>query len=186
LLELIFSDEVSIIIKLLWISLKTGGINIMLQIDIEEKDKVAVISLSGDLSLHSIEGFEKTFKKYPGSGFDVIGLDLKNLPYIDSFGISRILKISRILLADGKDFVLVDMNDNIHQIFKMSTFDRLFKIMTGEEFEMEYLSNEIPVRSYNADHVDEYTVSHDSLNNPKIKQVEFVDTNGTTLILLEE
>ena len=159
----------------------------MLQIDIEEKDKVAVISLAGDLSLHSIEGFERTFKKYPGSDFDVIGLDLKNLPYVDSFGISRILKISRILLADGKDFVLINMNENIHQIFKMSTFDRLFKIMNGDEFEIEYLTSEVPVRHYNSDHhVDEFIESHDSINNPKIKQVELIDNTGTTLIFLEE
>ncbi len=158
----------------------------MLQIDIEEKDKVAVISICGELSLHSIQGFEQAFKKYQASDFNVIALDLKNMPYIDSFGMSRMIKISRIFLAAGKDFILVNMNDNIHHIFKMSTFDRLFNIMTGEDFELEFLTPELPVRHYSSEHVDDFIQSHDTKNNPKIKQVEFVDDNGTTLVFLDE
>ncbi|PKL18195.1 MAG: hypothetical protein CVV49_06995 [Spirochaetae bacterium HGW-Spirochaetae-5] len=158
----------------------------MLHIDIEEKDKVAVISINGELSLHSVDGFENAFKKYPASDFNVVALDLKNMPYIDSFGMSRMIKISRLFTATGKDFILVDMNENVYQIFKMSTFDRFFNIMTGEEFEIEYLTPEIPVRSYHTDHVDDFIQSYDSKNNLKVKQVELVDDNGVTLVSLEE
>ncbi len=158
----------------------------MLQIDIEEKDKVVIISVNGELSLHSVNGFENAFKKYPASDFNVVALDMKHMPYIDSFGMSRMIKISRLFSATGKDFVLVDMNDNVYQIFKMSTFDRFFNIMSGEEFELEYLTPEIPVRSYNSDHVDEFYDPCDSVKNHKVKQVELVDDNGTTLIFLEE
>lgn len=155
----------------------------MMQIDIEEKDNVAVISVTGELSLHGIGGFEKAFAKYPGSDFDVIALDLKHMPYIDSFGISRIIKVSRMFIADNKKFVLINMNENVHHLFKMSTFDRLFNIMTGNEFEHEFLTPEIPVKNYKAEHIEE---SQDQINNKKIKEVELVDDNGTTLIFIDE
>jgi anti-anti-sigma factor len=179
-----FSAKLSIFVTGLTqisLNIRRGGNN-MLQIDIEEKDRVAIISVNGELSLHSVDGFENAFKKYPASDFNVIALDMKHMPYIDSFGMSRMIKISRIFTATGKEFVIVNMNDNIYQIFKMSTFDRFFNIMTGEEFELEYLTPEIPVRSYSMDYVEEFADLHES----KIKQVELVDDNGTTLVFLEE
>ena len=158
----------------------------MLKIDVEEIGKTVIVSLIGELSFAYVEEFESVFKKYINSEFAVVALDLKNLPYLDSFGISRIIKISRVLIAGGSEFVLINMNDNIHQIFKMATFDKLFNIMTKEDFFMTYIPSE-----RTADHNYTEVISEGKgCSRPKkdgeITQLELIDENGTTLVFLED
>lgn len=158
----------------------------MLQIEVEEKDSAVVVSIAGELTLKGIEDFERAFEKYLENKPDVIALDLKHLPYLDSFGISRIIKVSRMIIAAGIDFVMINMNENIHNIFRMSTFDRLFNIMTGEEFEREYFPQDTSVILQKTAKADEFSESEESADNHKIRQVELVDNTGTTLIFLDE
>jgi len=95
----------------------------MLKIEVEERDEAVIISLNGELSAEFIKEFDGVFNKYINSKFKVIVIDLKSMPYINSFGISRMVKISRAVIDGGRDFILINMNSNIQQIFRMTTFD---------------------------------------------------------------
>ncbi len=110
----------------------------MIKIDVEERENTVTITISGELSLGDIDEFDHTFKKYINSNLDVIALDLKYIPHLDSFGLSRIIKISRVFGGSGTEFVLMNMNEDIHRTFKITTFDKLFKIMTQNEFDRTY------------------------------------------------
>lgn len=158
----------------------------MLKIDVEECGSVVTVSLIGELSFSYVEEFESVFKKYVKSDFNVIALDLKNVPYLDSFGISRIIKVSRFLIAGGSEFVLINMNEHIHQIFRMATFDKLFNIMTKEEFLLAYFQTEKNADNNYTEIVEAGKVHCRQNKDVKIKQMELVDDNGTTLIFLEE
>ena len=114
----------------------------MERIDVEEKGGAVVVRVAGELGLANIKAFENVFKKYLNSKIAVIALDLREMPFLDSFGISRLVKISRAF-AGHADFVLINMNDVIYQTFRMSTFDKFFTIMTEDEFNRKYYSRDM-------------------------------------------
>jgi anti-anti-sigma factor len=159
---------------------------VMVKIDVDERDGAVIISIAGELSMSDIKEFDYTFKNYLHADIHVIALDLKYMHYLDSFGISRIIKISREFVGSGIEFVLLNMNDNIHQIFRMATFDKIFKILTTEEFLLTYFpSGSTAYRSgrNNASTVDE---PDGNQKESKIIQVEIKDNTGTTLVFLED
>ncbi len=110
----------------------------MIKIDVEERENIVIVCISGNLSLGDIDEFDHTFKKYNNSNLDVIALDLKYIPHLDSFGLNRIIKVSRDFGGSGTEFVLINMNEDIHKTFTTTTFDKLFQIMTQDEFDRKY------------------------------------------------
>jgi len=111
----------------------------MAEISIEEKKNTVVVSISEEITMTTVNDIENACKKFLNSKIKVLALDLKNVQFIDSFGISRVIKLSKAFIGNGIEFVLINMNDNIHQVFKIATFDRLFTIMSKEEFTETYL-----------------------------------------------
>lgn len=110
----------------------------MLEIGFVERDDTVVISIAGELSMRTIDDFDFSFKKYVNSKFDVVALDLQHIPYLDSFGMNRIIKVSRPFVENGKEFVLINMNGAILNTFKIAAFDSLFTIMSGDDFKRKY------------------------------------------------
>ena len=109
-----------------------------MKIEVEERGSTVIISYDGDLSLKNIDEFDHSFKRYVNSGLDVIALDLKYIEHLDSFGLSRIIKVSRAFAGSTTEFIIINMNQDIHRIFKITTFDKFFKIMTMKEFSKKY------------------------------------------------
>lgn len=110
-------------------------------IKIEEKDGAVIVGISGEITMPTVSEIDIACKKYLESGAKVIALDFKNVVFIDSFGISRVIKLSKAFNAQGTDFVLINMNEHISQVFKIATFDKIFTILTNAEFEGKYLKN---------------------------------------------
>jgi len=111
----------------------------MPDIIVEENGDVVVIILSGEITMLTVKDIDHVCKKYLNSNLKVLALDLRSVQFIDSYGISRIIKILRAFTIAGAEFVLINMNDNIRLVFKIATFDKMFTIMTKEEFSNTYL-----------------------------------------------
>ena len=56
-------------------------------------------------------------------------LDLTKLEYISSAGLGVLLKTHKRLMGSGDGIKLVNVNHNIHDIFRYSGFDKLFEIV---------------------------------------------------------
>ncbi len=108
-------------------------------VSIEEIGTAVILSISGEITMITFTDIDNACKKFINSNLKVIAFDFHNLEFIDSFGISRVIKQSKAFSEKGTEFVLINMNDNISQIFKIATFDRLFTIMTKKEFTDTYL-----------------------------------------------
>ncbi len=157
----------------------------MLSISAEERDKIVLIRLSGELTPMEAKAFDRTVDHYKSLPFDVIAIDLKKFPYIDSFGITRFMKLSRALKEKDAELVLVNMNENIHQIFKMGTFDRLFKILTVDEFSEEYFQLDDNHASGNIKIIMPEVKAGKALDDKKVRYV-YNDESGTTLLFDDE
>lgn len=114
----------------------------MLEIEIEERDNTVVICITGVLSMGTVDEFDHAFKKFVNSKLDAVALDLRNMAFLDSFGMNRIIKVSRLFAGSGTGFVLINMNDAIRNTFAITTFDKLFTIMSGDEFNRKYFPPE--------------------------------------------
>ncbi len=157
----------------------------MLRIDVEERDHVVIVSLTGELQFSYIDEFGALFKRYTNSKFDVIALDLKNVPYLDSFGISRIIKISRMFNTGGADFFLINLHEDVHQILRIATLDKLFNIMAGEDFALTYnLTGRAADNSY-TEIIEAGKFQVRQKKNVEIKYTELIDASGITTVYLE-
>jgi len=116
----------------------------MAEISIEESGNSVIIRIAGEITMTTAADIDNACRKYIGTGLKAAALDLRSVLFIDSFGISRVIKLSKLFDAKGTDFVLINMNDNISQIFKIATFDKLFTIMTNDEFKNKYLNQRSP------------------------------------------
>lgn len=108
-------------------------------INIEEQNNVVIIYISGEITMLTVNEIDNACKQYLNSNIKVLAFDMKNVQFIDSFGISRVIKQSKMFSSFGVEFVLINLNENIMQIFKIATFDKLFNIMTKNEFNSQYL-----------------------------------------------
>lgn len=56
-------------------------------------------------------------------------LDLAKLEYVSSAGLGVLLKTHKRLMGSGEGIKLINVNHHIHDIFRYSGFDKLFKIL---------------------------------------------------------
>jgi len=110
----------------------------MSEIIVEESNGAVVLYISGEITMVTVTEIDNTCKKYLDSDINVLAFDMRSVQFIDSFGISRVIKESKAFASRGIEFVLINLNDNINQIFKIATFDKLFTIMSKDEFNQKY------------------------------------------------
>lgn len=56
-------------------------------------------------------------------------LDLAKLEYVSSAGLGVLLKTHKRLMGSGSGIKLINVSHHIHDIFRYSGFDKLFKIV---------------------------------------------------------
>jgi anti-anti-sigma factor len=157
----------------------------MLTIDIEEKGKLVIFSIQGEISPVTSREFNRAFEKYISPEYSIMAIDLKKIKYIDSFGISRLVKLSRSFGGIGGEFLLFNMNENIRQIFRMATFDKMFKIITADEFAGNYLAagnNQPAAKTDSGSRIK----AEKSSGPAKTVHYKHNDNTGTTLLFEDE
>jgi anti-anti-sigma factor len=157
----------------------------MLEINFEEHKNGVIVILNGELSFSFVKEFEKVFDKYYNSEYTVAALDLKDVLYLDSFGISRIIKVSREFKTRSIDFVLINVNDNIHQILRMATFDKVLNIMSKDVFVERYFPGENSLNNSCCEIIKAEVELCSQEKKESEDHVELVDINGTTLVFLD-
>jgi len=157
----------------------------MLEINFEEHKNGIIVILNGELSFSFVKEFEKVFDKYYYSKHGVVAIDLKNVPYLDSFGISRIVKVSREFKKRSIDFVLINVNDNIHQILRMATFDKILNIMSKDSFVDRYFHGEESLKNSHCEIINAEVEFCRQEKKESVDHVELTDINGTTLVFLD-
>jgi len=157
----------------------------MLKINFEEHENGVIVIMDGELSFSFIKEFEKIFDKYYTSKYGVVALDLKNVPYLDSFGISRIVKVSREFKSRSIDFVLINVNENIHQILRMATFDKILNIMSKDFLLDRYFPGEDSLKNSYSEIIKAEVELCSQEKKEAADHVELIDINGTTLVFLD-
>ncbi len=93
-----------------------------------EKDGKYVATLEGRLDTASSEKTEKELSVLKDcTGHDII-IDCEKLEYISSSGLRILLAIKKNAIAVGSKVNIVNLNDEILKVFKMTGFDGIFNL----------------------------------------------------------
>jgi anti-sigma B factor antagonist len=101
-----------------------------LNLKVLQTGQETLVSLSGELDLSSAP----TLRELLAGAFDDdrqrrIVLDLSDLIYLDSTGLSIFVTAHKRATATGKEFCLANPNPSIGQLFKITALDHFFTIL---------------------------------------------------------
>jgi len=89
-------------------------------------DKVAELSLSGQLDLYKCPDLKSDVRRLMEQGYSFVVFDLTDLSYVDSSGIGTMIQISNWMKKRGGLMVLVNVQGSVDKIFQLSKLDEFF------------------------------------------------------------
>ncbi len=96
------------------------------RVDVRRERDAAVISLGGELDLASGPELEAELEAIAGDGIDLVVIDLRELEFMDSTGLSILLKAHQRLTASGCEMGLVRGGAQVQRLLDLTgVADRL-------------------------------------------------------------
>ena len=104
-----------------------------LALTIEQLDDNAVkIALRGELDLEHAYTFDEELKRVEALGVSCICLDLRELTFLDSCGLARLVAARRRSMKAGR-LVLVRGPAAVQRVFQLTAVDEAFEIVNAPE-----------------------------------------------------
>jgi len=91
---------------------------------VEYNRDAQTLFLSGNFDAQRAEEVKEVFEKVDNS----ITIDMTGLDFICSAGIGIMIMAYRKLKEQGKDIYLINLNEHIKKVFKVSLLDKVFNI----------------------------------------------------------
>ena len=97
------------------------------------KDDVVKIALRGELDHEHAYTFDEELKRVEALGPECICLDLRELTFLDSCGLARLVAARRRAMKAGRRLVLVRGTPAVQRVFQLTAVDEAFEIISGTE-----------------------------------------------------
>jgi anti-sigma B factor antagonist len=97
------------------------------------KDNAVKIVLRGELDLEHAYSFDEELKRVEALEPDCICLDLRELTFLDSCGLARLVAARRRAMKAGRRLVLVRGPAAVQRVFQLTAVDEAFEIVTAPE-----------------------------------------------------
>jgi anti-sigma B factor antagonist len=95
--------------------------------DIRENETTVEISLSGSLDLPNIKEFSETVDRLCANGSKNIELDLSEISYIDSTGMSLLLKLYKRQKQQGLQFIIAKVSDRVAELISLCSLSETLR-----------------------------------------------------------
>lgn len=112
----------------------------MVDISYEEHGNVVRMTIAGEFYIESIQRAEDTWREIVEKRPKAIGINCKNIKFIDSSAIGVMVKFLNNAMKLNIELVFYDLSDSVLSVFKTAKLGNFFKIMTKAQFEQEYLT----------------------------------------------
>ena len=108
--------------------------NNQLRVEVQEKDGALVIIPSGELDLASSPALEQELERAAGSDAAMVILDLRQLEFMDSTGLSVLIRAQQQTQAAGRRFGVVKGTSQVQRLLDLTgVADRLLIVDTPQE-----------------------------------------------------
>lgn len=106
----------------------------MIQIETKEKDKVAIVKVSGNLDTNTSPEADKYLKEVLKAGHVKILVNFEGLEYMSSAGLRVLLGTAKEVQGKKGAVGICSMNDEVHSVLEMTGLAGLvFKVFQDEE-----------------------------------------------------
>ncbi len=112
-----------------------------MRININRDKNVVDIKLIGEYDIHEVHFFNSLFTDELGNKPAAIALNLNEMTYIDSSAIGSLIRCMNMAIKDNIEFICYNLNERIVEIFRLARLERCFQILTDDEFQDKYISN---------------------------------------------
>ena len=106
---------------------------------IENRDSITIIHLYGSLSMNTVNEFDLVCAKQTGLKPEVIAFEMENLEYIDSIGLSHFIQLLKRATVEEIELIFYNVSETVMQIFRSARFEKLFNILSADDFREKYL-----------------------------------------------
>ena len=93
-----------------------------------EKDRSAVIELSGRFDFNAHRAFRGAMDRALGMDVEGVRIDMERVPYLDSSALGMLLMLRDKALGRNWSVELCGAEGNVRQVLDIANFDRLFAI----------------------------------------------------------
>jgi anti-sigma B factor antagonist len=101
-------------------------------ISVRESGAARIVDLEGDVDLGSSPNLRRALFELLEEA-PTLALNLRALRYIDSSGIATLIEVLKNAQRLRKEFVLFGMNPAVHDVFRLTHVNRIFRICDTEE-----------------------------------------------------
>ena len=104
--------------------------NELFQVQVGEIDhSTVVLDLKGELDIYTGPLLGDAVNEATANGYRRLVLDLSQLEFLDSTGLSLLVEARRRMLAKTGDVTVVCASENVRQIFSLTGLDQVFSIV---------------------------------------------------------
>ena len=111
----------------------------MMKVDVADHGQCKIMKLEGEFFLTSVRQVEDTWNRLVAEAPSVIGIDCKEMSFLDSSAIGTFVKFLHNAMSHNIKLIFFDLNESIIKIFNKAKLNKIFTIMTREEFESVFM-----------------------------------------------
>ena len=106
-----------------------------------DNDDILILKVTVEINFMNAKQFEKSIYEYLENEPQKIGIDMAEVPTIDSSGIAALIEILKKIKGYGGELILHSLSPETHASFQAAKLDTFFKIMSQKEFKFKFLFN---------------------------------------------
>lgn len=99
-----------------------------MNIKVTKEKEISTLYISGSVDIPGAENLKKTLNQFLDDGSKEVVVDFKDVNFIGSSGIGKLLLFYKNFTARGGKVRIVSLNDEIVALFKAIKLDKLFNI----------------------------------------------------------
>jgi anti-sigma B factor antagonist len=104
------------------------------RVEVRSENRATILAVSGELDLASSPALEEELERAGDAGVELLILDLRNLEFMDSTGLSVVLKASQRAQDAGQRFGLVKGSQQVQRLLGLTgVAERMTVVDTPEE-----------------------------------------------------
>ena len=110
----------------------------MVSIEVVDQGAVKVLRIKGEFFLGYVRQVEEAWNQLASASPEVIAIDCKDMTFVDSSAIGTFVKFLHNSMAHNIKLVFFDLNESISRIFSKAKLNKIFNILSREDFNKTY------------------------------------------------